>query len=218
MHAVDLIANALETEQIQVSPQPQGVCCVTGATCAVLPRRELFGRSFVDQGLMRAPASRGVGINAWKALRHVPERKANWWCDGHVFRTLSRTEARQLVLDGVEAPRWCGYITTSYKKHGALRAPVNTAGSQRWLFETRVVDCGDRATVRSLFQRMMDLRKVGATREHLATLDVPPSVLRRLGIARWMDFSYTVRQHQDSGLYALLLHLLPTQQELREKP
>jgi hypothetical protein len=179
-------------------------------------RKDLFGRSFVDQNLMRAPASQHVGTNAWTALRHVPERKANWWCDGDTFRTVTRSEVRDLVLNGVTAPQWCGYITTSYKKHGALRAPVNSGGTQRWLLETRVVDCSARTVVRELWHRMRDLRMAGATREQIAALDVPPSALKRIGIARWMDFAAYMRTHQEDGLFALLLHLMPTQDELRK--
>lgn len=217
MHALSLIADALP--EVEREPLPcatvRGVCCVTGEEDDCIPRRELLGKSFCDQHLLRAPESPLVGVRAWWAMKLRAERASSWVCDGKRFTRLSRQDVRIFVLGGVPAPRWAGYITTSYKKHGALRAPVNSRGRQVWLFEMLLVDCTDRARVAEWWGVMTQAQRDGISRRSMEEYHMPPGIVAKIGIAVWERFREWARDKRDSPLYSLLAYLLPSAEEMK---
>jgi hypothetical protein len=103
---------------------------------------------------------------------------------------------------------------TSYKKHGALRAPVNTSSKAVWLFETRVVDCSDRNAVMETWAWLNEWQRRGLSRPILETLACPLHVLRRIGVDAWMCFFDWAWPRHRSPLYAFLCYLLPSKKEL----
>ncbi len=214
MTAIDLIAAALPPETPPESPT-EGVCCVTGATCLTIDRGHVIKPSFTNLDLLRAPMSDRAGVAAWRVMNHAPARQSLWMCDGTELRLLKRVDARALVLDGVAAPQWAGYVTTSYKKHGALRAPVNSGGRQVWLFEMLAVDCSDRAAVADAWARLRDAQDAGIPRPLIEALDVAPGYMAKIGWRVWRDFEAWARPRMLSPLYQFLAYLLPSQEELR---
>jgi hypothetical protein len=217
MHATRLIFEAIKKDVPLPAAPVEGVCCVTGEVEPCVPRSELLGRSFTEQHLLKAPNSPHVGVAACVALQFPYERKSSWICDGVTFRRLTRTEVRPLVIVGVQAETWAGYITTSYKKHGALRAPVNSGSRQVWLFEMRPVDCTDRARVLDWWHTLNIALREGIGRQSMESLDMPPAVMRKVGIGKWESFRAWARDKYQSSLYALLCYLLPSQEELKQE-
>lgn len=216
MHAVDLLARALSAQPPPEDTKP-GLCCVTGAETDTIRRQHGIKPTFTNLDLLRAPNSDRIGIPAWRALTEPAERKSSWICDGQEFHKLIRTDVRALVLDGVQAPVWCGYATTSYKKHGVLNAPVNSGGTQRWLFEMVVADCSNRARVTEYWERMRAAQDAGIHRPVIEALDAGPWLIGKVGASVWCEFETWARPRMHSPLYRFIAYLLPSKEEMKEQ-
>jgi len=218
MHPVTLISRALTVTE---APYPEScgndICCVTGDVGPVVKRRALFGPSFTDGALLAAPESLYAGVDAYRAMKYKWERMSSWFCDGNVFTRLDRVGVRDAVFTRHKELSWSGYATTSYKKHGAIRAPVNAGARALWLFETRLVDCSDRALLFGWWGILNAALRDGVGRQVLETLDCPGFVMRKVGLKRWMAFEAWAKPRHKSALYAFLCYLLPSQKELKEE-
>lgn len=216
MTAIELIGAALPPESPPEIPRP-GTCCVTGVECMTVARGLVIKPSFTNYDLLSAPGSDRAGLAAWRVMNHAPARQSLWWCDGKKFQLLKRVEARGLVIDGVRAERWAGYVTTSYKKHGALRCPVNTGTRQVWLFELARVDCSDRGLVEGTWRRLRAAQSAGIPRPLIETLDISPGHMGKIGWQAWGEFEAWARPRLQSALYQFLTYLLPSQEELKKQ-
>lgn len=219
MHAVNLIARSLtETEVPRPTPIGTGICCVTGQEGPVVRRKDLLGISFTDGALLAAPKSEWASVDAYRALRYKWERMSSWLCDGEQFSRLDRQGVRNAVLHNeLPAKPWCGYATTSYKKHGALRAPINNGDKAVWLFEMRLVDCSNRFILFDWWIELNRALRKGFGRAILETLDCPASVMAKVGVAEWIAFEAWAQPKRQSALYAFLCYLLPSQEELKHE-
>lgn len=205
-----------------------GICCVTGAHTDTIPAKELLGSNFMDGNLLAAPDSDRVGVNAWYAFqfgyfaeegkrrKKKPEFMACWYCDGHRFMEVDKAEIRQRVLHGSPASHWAGWVTTSYKKHGALRSPVNTKPFSFWGFDDLLVDASDRAAVLEMWRKLRQAQAIGIGRTGIETLDIPVGIMLKIGVAECNRFITWAQSRYQSPLYKLLTYLLPSQQELKD--
>jgi hypothetical protein len=168
-----------------------------------------------------------VGLAAWRVLTYTvvhtnpakqrdlrPLQQSSWICDGEAVMPLDRQAVRRHVLDGVVAAQWAGYVTTSYKKHGVLRAPVNTGRRQVWLFELLLVDCSDRPAVASMWERLRVAQDAGIPRPLIESLDIAPAYMAKIGWRLWRDFEVWARPRYRSPLYLFLTYLLPSREEM----
>lgn len=231
MHAVDLISAAIGADA-NVYPYPEppapGVCCLTAETGPTLPRAALLGDSFTGVNLLRAPQSVRVGVPAWRAFTwhdmrpgkkrgFHPERMSAWWTDGRDMRLLDRQGVRAQVLAGPPADGrpWAGYATVSFKKHGALFAPVNGSTSCVWAWDDQRVDLTDRATAAATWARLRAAQDQGIARAAMETLDLPAVALRQVRLADWLAFEAWARTRYRGAVYRFLVYLLPSQEELK---
>jgi len=221
MHPAQLIYSALnpaDTDRPDVpSDIETGVCAVTGDEGPTLPRKDLFGKSFTDGAVLAAPDSDRVSVAAYVALRYKWERMSSWICDGETFSRLDRVGVRNAVLSEPPDRPWCTYATTSYKKHGALRAPINGVGRRVWLFESRLVDCSDTDLVADWWVHLNAALRLGFGRPILETLDCPTHIMRKVGLRGWMEFESWALPRRNTALYSFLCYLLPSQKELRNE-
>lgn len=228
MYAVDLLFAALPSAE-PPEPPSRGVCCVTGEHCQTIPRKHAIKDSFTRHDLLRAPDSDRVGLAAWRIMTYTephpdpakkrglrPLQQSHWLCDGREIRYLNRQGVRALVVEGVDAVTWAGYVTTSYKKHGSLLAPVNTGSRQVWLWEVRAVDCSDRAKVAETWTRLRAAQDAGIHRPIIEALDIAPGYIPKVGVRIWLDFERWARPRMLSGIYQFLTYLLPSKEELQE--
>ena len=128
MHSVNLIAKAIRKQEDcpeLPAETKMGICCVTGDECETVKRSEVLGKSFTNIDLLKAPDSKDISTDAYIALCYKWERMGCWLTDGNTFDRMQRVQYRPLILEGVQKDVWASYITTSYKKHGSLNAPVN---------------------------------------------------------------------------------------------
>ena len=215
MTAIQLIAAALPPETPPETPV-EGICCVTGATGLTIDRKHVIKPSFTNLDLLRAPDSSRAGIAAWHTLNYKWERMSSWACDGVEFTRLDRKGVRERVLcrDEAALPS-VYYATTSYEKHGALFAPVNSGGRQVWLWETRLVDCSDRSAVDLMWGRLRAAQDAGIPRPLIEKLDIAPGYMAKIGWRVWRDFETWARPRRLSPLYQFLTYLLPSMEELR---
>ena len=225
MSAIEILAAALPPAEPPESTQ-EGVCCVLGTHEPCIPRHHAIKASFTNLDLLRAPDSDSVSVRAWRVLTHsvpaaegkkrdtFPLMQSSWLC-GQSLLLLDRKMVRPLVLEGVASmPEWSGYVTTSYKKHGSLRAPVNRNGSQRWLFELDVVDCSDRAKVAEWWGRLRHARVSGIPRPCIETLDCSLHVMSK-HMTLWREFEAWARPRYQSPLFRFLTYLLPSEDEIK---
>jgi hypothetical protein len=220
MHAVELIASAIKNDpecpEIHFE-QKEGLCCATGRTGPTVPRSELFGKSFTNGDALAFPLSDRVSIAAYIALKFKWERMGSWMCDGETFLRLDRIGVRNVVLADEMPEKWAGYATISYKKHGALRAPVNTGRQRFWLFETRLVDCTRMEDVWEWWTILNLALHGGFGRRIIETLDCPTHVMKKCGLEKWMRFEKWARFRYHSALYTFLCYLLPSMEELKNE-
>lgn len=217
MHPVDLIYSAIKDQGDVQMPATtiRGICCVTGQMTDTVPRKELLGKSFTDGALLAAPTSSRVGVSALVALSYKWERMSAWICDGETFTRLDRVGIRNAVFADLPASPWTAYATTSYKKHGAMRAVVNSGKRAIWLFETRLVDCTDREKKMDIWNTLNAALRQGFGRSILESLDCPGPIMAKVGVKEWMEFEAWARPRFKSALYAFMCYLLPSQEELK---
>lgn len=230
MHTVDLIAASLTDDQKEPLPVAAlpGICCVTGAQTDTIPAKELLGSNFMDNNLLAAPTSDRVGVNTWYAFqlgyfaeegkkrKKKPEFMACWYCDGQQFAEVGKAEIRQKVLHGTPASHWAGWVTTSYKKHGSLRSPVNNKPFGFWGFDDLLINASDRAAVLETWRRLRQAQTIGIGRTGIETLDIPVGIMLKIDISECNEFLMWAQSRYQSPLYKLLAYLLPSQQELKD--
>lgn len=218
MTAIELVAKAL-TKSVEAEPLPcdpaDGVCCVTGIEGPAIPRKGLIGASFTDQEALKRPDSKSVSVDAYITLKHKWQRMSSWYCDGERFQRLDRLGVRSLVINGVNAPIWAGYATTSYKKHGALRAAVGGGSKQIWRFEGINVDVSDRERVLEVWRTLNRFLLLGIGRPSLEAGRCAPVAVRIAGVAAAMEFEQWAGPIYRSSIYQFLCYLLPSQEELK---
>lgn len=220
MHTVNLIAKAIPVNEQQILPplKPEmHTCCLTGQQEFCIPRKNLFGASFTNIDLLAAPTSQYVGIDAFVALKYRAERMSSWYCDGKIFMKLRRQEVREKVIRGVYSNVWAGYVTTSYKKHGALFAKLNSGNKVIWRFEMLDVDCSNHEKLMFIWNRLnLELRS-GIVRPVLESLISSPFLIYKIGLKRWLDFYEWALPLYQGSLYKFMCYLLPSQEELKNE-
>lgn len=217
MHAVNLIApHAPAADPLPEEPAIN-ICAVTGKEALCVPRKHLLGKSFTNIDLLRAPNSQWVSADAYRALKYDFERKSSWICDKKSFRRLNRQQVRDIVISADYPDIWSGYVTTSYKKHGALWAPVNGPGRAVWRFEGAYVDCSNHTLLLSVWERLNKELRDGVSRPVMETLVPNSYTIKAVGMHHWLEFEGWASRLFRSQLYKFLCYLLPSQEELKEE-
>ena len=120
-----------------------------------------------------------------------------------------------MVLNGSPSIPWSGWITTSYKKHGALLARVNQSPHGIWAFDEMRVDCADVRKVRDWWNIMTTAQKTGIWRTMQENVECPPVLISKIGLKIWNVFESWAMPRRQSSLYVLLCYLLPSKEELK---
>lgn len=229
MSAIPLLYSALAPRD---PPEPpiDGVCCVLGTREPCIAREHAIKPSFTNLDLLRAPNSDAVSVRAWRVLTHsepaaegkkrdtFPLMQSSWHvCADAGLIKLDRLGVRRMVIDGISfITPWAGYVTTSYKKHGALRTPLNTGSAARWLFELDIVDCSDRQRVLQWWEVMRTARVAGIPRPVMETLDCSVHLMSK-HLKLWVEFERWARDKWQSPLFRFLCYLLPSEDEIHGK-
>jgi len=117
-------------------------CAVCGLPTTSETRVQTVLRpTFTDIALLRRPESRHVCPACAWYFDHQEVRRANWWLAADGATEIARGDLRRVIDEQLATPPAAdGYllITVSKRKHIALRAPLNLAGShaRRVQFET----------------------------------------------------------------------------------
>lgn len=215
MTAIELLAQHLPPLD-PPEPASDGVCCLLGMREPCIARKHAIKPSFTNLDFLRAPDSDCVSVRAWRVMTEPAQRQSSWICDAQGFRKIDRLGVRRLVIDEPPTAPWSGYATTSYKKHGALRAPLNHGDSRRWLFELDIVDCSDSAKVADWWERLRSTRVAGIPRPVIETLDCSVHLMSKHA-ALWREFEAWARPKVNAPLFRFLVYLLPSEEEIRGK-
>lgn len=226
MYPVDLIANAIKDyPDIYIPDKTEmGICCLTGIECQTVKRKDIFSANFTNADILKAPDSDRIGISAAIALKYRPER-SSWFVNEKGFMRFDKNLFRDMFLNGVKNSKyWAIYITTSYKKHGALVTKVNSCanGNNRkygiWRFEQLDVDARDglknRLWYRKISQALIEY-KIG--RSIIESLNCPGYVIKKIGIKVWMTYKRWAYDKYQNSLYKLCCYLLPSQKDLKSE-
>lgn len=230
MHTVDLIAEALSQEQKCKLPETpkENICCVTGDYVQTISKKHLFGSSFCDHQLLKVPTSDYVGINAWYAFKYgylsdpqkkklkTPETQSCWFADGKTFKEFKKIEIRKLFLFGSPNTPWACWVTTSYKKHGALRAPINYNLHGRIGFDDLIVNGNDLKKKIHIWEKLREAQMLGISKNTMSTLDISIYELQKIGVGKCKTFLSWANSWYHSPLYLLLCYLLPSKEEIQE--
>lgn len=222
MHAVNLIANAVRNMG-QCPPFPalieDGICAVTGQDGPCLPRSACIPVTNCDQPWFAAPGSNLVSVDVFVAWNYGyrktggkrdvrPERQKCWWTDGKTFDEIDRDRIRAMVFNGSPRTPWAAWVTTSYKKHGSIRARVNHRPFGLWAFEERLVDCSNRDEILAWWEQIRGAHISGIGRQAIETLQLP-GYLKPADLPAWLTFEKWARPRYQSALFAFLCYLLP---------
>lgn len=228
MHACNLVAAAIPSAMRPALPcaPVDGLCAVTGAQGPCLPRSMVISDANCDAYLFAAPSSPLVSVDvfiAWNfgqtkpggKRQTCPERQSCWFCDGREFRSIDKAFMRRIAIDGSETRPWAMWITTSYKKHGTVRSPVNQRARGVVGFDELRVDCTDGPAVDATWARLCAAQYAGIPRPLIESLDISPGHMEKIGWRVWRNFEAWARPRRLSPLYRLLTYLLPSQEELK---
>lgn len=220
MHVVDLISNAIKDySDVEIPVNTElGICCLTGIECQTVKRKDLFSSNFTNTDLLKAPDSDRAGISAYIALKYRPQR-SSWFVNEKEFIKFDKNLFREIFLNGVKVSKcWAVYITTSYKKHGALVAKVNSYKYGFWRFEQLNVDARDgkknRLWYRIISTALID-DKIG--RSIIESLNCPSWLIKKIGLSKWLKFYNWAKDKYQSPLYKLCCYLLPSQKDLSDE-
>lgn len=226
MYVVDLISNAIKDYPDIYIPEKteKGVCCLTGIECQTVARKDIFSSNFTNFDILKAPDSDRIGISAAIALKYRTER-SSWFVNETEFIRFDKNLFREMFLKGVKKSKyWAIYITTSYKKHGALVTRVNSCGNGNhrkfgiWRFEQLDVDATDEQKNRRWYKLISEAYiKNGISRGILETLNCPEYVIKKVGISIWLKYEKWARRNYNNPLYKLCCYLLPSQADLKNE-
>jgi len=216
MNIYKLISDSIKDIHIELPAEPvEETCSVTGENTFCIPRKKLFSSNFTEQPKLQCPGSQFVSIEAYQSLKYKKERMSSWIATKDKFTPLKRLDVRPLVLSGTGSDIWAGWVTTSYKKHGAFRARINTVGQVIWAFDEMLVDCSDIKDVNNIYNQLVMYLKKGFSRTTLETLTCPGFVILRAGLQQWLEVEAWAKPLYKSNLYKFLCYLLPSQDELK---
>jgi hypothetical protein len=233
MHTIDLLSAAMESgtaSSLHEIPSnikiEKGMCCVTGEYTDTIPRKKILGTSFCDANLFVAPDSNRIGVKVWQVFMFgepspgkkrikKPEMQACWFCDRNRFVEVKKPAIRKIVLKGVNDKAWACWVTTSYKKHGSLRSPVNKKKFGRIGFDEIIVDT-DTPLRTEIWTKLREAQNIGIGKPALKALDMPIGFIGKIGVKVWLEYKSWALSLYQSSLYKLLWELLPSQAELKE--
>jgi hypothetical protein len=128
---------------------------------------------------------------------------------------INKAFVRGKVLNGSGSRPWAGWVTTSYKKHGSLRSPVNKYPFGVWGFDEYIVDCSDKEKVNEWWNRLRKAQDSGLGRTTLENVQMPVAMLAKADMGAWLEFRQWACDKKDSALYKFLCYLLLSQEELK---
>jgi len=227
MNSIDVIYSALPLVDPPEEPT-EGVCCVTGEKTMTVSRALGIKPTFTNLDILKAPSSDRIGIKAFAVITYsfqtegkkvdlAPLRQSHWLARvGCIEYLKKKSEIRPYAL-GEKTPEgeWCMYVTTSYKKYGALFAPVNAKNrDRRILFEQQVIDLSPNY-ISDWWIRLRKAQDIGIPRPVIETGDGNPAVIKKVGIKEWEEFYMFSHDKIKNRLYQFLVYLLPSQEELK---
>lgn len=219
MTLFDLYSRAITAEHEALPCEPfENVCCVSGIKTLCIPKKYAVGSTFTNVDALACPDSKWISVEAYQTIKHKWNRMSSWLLTDNEFKRLKvKKDIRELVLQGVDASQWAGYITTSYKKYGCFKAVLNHGNRAIWGFENLRVDCSNRKIVNGWYDIILSALKSGIWRSIIESCDCPAGLIIKIGHERWLDFYEWAKTKYQSPLYQFLCYLLPSQEELKNE-
>ena len=225
MDTYSLFAGALRRMGIasEIPEKPaRGVCCVTGLECDTISRKCGIKPTFTRQDIFRAPDSDRIGVDAFLTLGYEPERKACWIATEKEIRLVReniKATFREIILNEQYPEGWWAiFITTTWKKHGAIVAPACQGKRRPFVaLDDEAIDVSRADILRDYFSRLRAAKKKGFSMQMLADVafDAASMKFGSFTLDKWFEFRDWANGIKRSPLYRLALYLLPSAEELK---
>lgn len=202
---------------IELKHEPyEATCALTGETRQCVPIKDCVSSNFTEWDVLTDPETEMMCVEAYYALKFRWERFSSWLCSRGKFVRVDKDIIRDVLFNGFADAPWSMFITTSYKKHGALRCPVNTGNHGYIGFDEAVIDCRDSDYCVEVYDHVFAAFARGANRNDLESLRPSKWTLKALGIKGWQEYKAWAEDKVESSLYRLCVYLLPPRKELED--
>ena len=225
MDTYSLFAGALRSMGIasEIPEKPaRGICCVTGRECETISRKWGIKPTFTRQDIFRAPDSDRIGVDAFLTLGYEPERKACWIATEKEIRLVReniKATFREIILNEQYPEGWWAiFITTTWKKHGAIVAPACQGKRRPFVaLDDEAIDVSRSDLLRGYFSRLCGAKKKGFSTQMLEDVVFNSASMKfgSFSIEEWLEFRDWANGKKCSPLYRLALYLLPSAEELK---
>jgi len=208
------------------------ICSLCGAPDAEVPLGEAVSGAYMDHNLHTAPESDAVCCKCFTCFKDTNSRYRNivaWETGGDLVKKQRLREVLEILPDQVpEGERFFVAVTTSYKKHVWLKAPINSS-TQRFQIqlddktveienhEKFVKDLERTDLARAVFNRA---ELLGRDASFLASQEkvrqLPMHKIKKFGPRNWEALKRWMEPIQNTTYFEFLVYL-SKKTELPEK-
>lgn len=197
---------------------PVALCCFCGVYDGSLPAKKIISSGFTNVDLLRNPNSEVVCDYCVVAIKTLRLRQSSWVATLKGITYLSRDQLGQLLF-GVITPPFIFNITTSFKKLGQIKAPMNDAIEQFMIqFEDEQVAFNP-AIAKPIYKIMQKMYSIPSdderknalgffTKTEMRTGDYKYGRIKQYGQERWEKGESILRRHRNAPFFKVLLHAL----------
>lgn len=203
-HLVHQIAGEPEVEGVRWLDENH-LCRICGEREGNIDIRDVVGGAFTGHDLCRAKGSPGVCeacayAKAQKQLRH----KCWLVSEATGLVTFGWPEAGAIIFGGVTPPASI-YLTTSYKKIGVLRSPVNVSVDPL-LIQYEEITLSVPLSMASVLKRVREMRPA-FTEKEIIHGNYSVTKAYKFGPEKWQGIEDLIAPHRPSGLLEIIVYM-----------
>lgn len=235
MHTTEFLSCLGEKDFPEKRSKKKELCCFCANHDGDIHAKDCFGDNFTNFDLFRNAKSGTVCDHCYKTLKNNTLRQSSWLVSNNTYHKIEREEIMPILMGEKEIP-FCVYITTSFKKHGQIKAQIaysqdffpvlfeeiplvfskKTAGILHGVmrdFYSAVPDKPKKNTSKTpLFE---EVERVGVpaknaaswfTKAEMRTGEYKLSRIKEYGISKWQEKEAILAPHRGSPIFDLVLH------------
>lgn len=205
-------------------------CWLCGVYVGNIRKGDVVGTGFTNWDRACRPESGAVCDYCWTCLRSEYARKlrsSNWLATQQGIEFFKRDGIAKMLFDDKQVP-FCFYVTTSFKKLGAIKVSVQT-DSARFIVQFEELPVMFSCEHVELFETMQLLYSIPKeeeekkqpksffTKAEIQTGDFQFHRMREFGIDEWRIKNEILGKWRGSGVFGLLLYAVSQEKFGRNK-
>lgn len=212
----DAIAETQKMPQLKrIKEEP---CCLCGVLAGDIPAKKIISSAFTNWDLLRNPGSETICDYCAIAIKTLRLRQSSWVATPKAITLISRDKIANMLFAPISTP-FIFNVTTSFKKLGQIKAPVN-ADSQQFIVQFEDEQVVFSPSIADPIYRVMcvfysipanDERKNALgffTKTEMRTGEYKYGRIQNFGQANWEAGEKILKQHRRAPFFRLLLHAL----------